>query len=307
MTTKVRTRIIRWTVLALTIVAFGGSYRHGVEWVDQHTTGEGPGFWEWVTAALPEVMVIVAVLSYPDRPRDPRVWFTGTSAVAWTLWANGASAGPGLSGLVVAMWPAWAALTALALMGHPGKLTPEPIIAVPEPVKPQVIDLDQETDDEAKARRKQSRHARRTRERLAQVEDVDRLRVFERDEWTCHICAGPVDRELPNSDPMGPTLDHVVPLSAGGLHSYKNVKLAHRRCNESKGGPPVGPRRARGPVSRSDGLAWALDHDQVPSSVQIMEYMDTSLSTAKRVRKLAQDRRARAGMAGMANQAGTHE
>jgi hypothetical protein len=37
MTPRVRQMIIRWTVLALTLVAFGGSYRHGVMWVHLHT------------------------------------------------------------------------------------------------------------------------------------------------------------------------------------------------------------------------------------------------------------------------------
>lgn len=29
--------------------------------------------------------------------------------------------------------------------------------------------------------------------------------------------------------------DHVVPLAMGGDHTYNNVKVAHRRCNEEKG------------------------------------------------------------------------
>jgi hypothetical protein len=149
MTAKARQKIIKWTVLALTLVAFGGSYRHGVMWVHLHTgrppgmslqdwTRRTPGFWEWVTAALAEVMVFVAVLSYAVRPRDPRVWATGVTAVAWTLWANGASAGHGVSGLVIAMWPAWAALTALTLVGHPGALDEPSVDLVHEPAEPAV-------------------------------------------------------------------------------------------------------------------------------------------------------------------------
>jgi 5-methylcytosine-specific restriction endonuclease McrA len=34
---------------------------------------------------------------------------------------------------------------------------------------------------------------------------------------------------------MSPTLDHVVPLVAGGLHDPANVRLAHLTCNSRKG------------------------------------------------------------------------
>jgi len=33
---------------------------------------------------------------------------------------------------------------------------------------------------------------------------------------------------------MYPSIDHVVPLSRGGLHEWGNVKLAHRICNSIK-------------------------------------------------------------------------
>jgi 5-methylcytosine-specific restriction endonuclease McrA len=31
-----------------------------------------------------------------------------------------------------------------------------------------------------------------------------------------------------------PSIDHIVPLSKGGLHSWKNIQLAHRSCNVVK-------------------------------------------------------------------------
>lgn len=33
---------------------------------------------------------------------------------------------------------------------------------------------------------------------------------------------------------MYPSIDHVRPLSRGGLHEWGNVKLAHRICNSIK-------------------------------------------------------------------------
>jgi 5-methylcytosine-specific restriction endonuclease McrA len=61
------------------------------------------------------------------------------------------------------------------------------------------------------------------------VEDVDPLVVFERDKAICGICRKLVDV---NSNWE---LDHIVPLSKQGPHSYANIQLAHRRCNRSKG------------------------------------------------------------------------
>jgi hypothetical protein len=126
MSAETRAKLIRWTVILLTVAAFAGSYNHSAAWAALH----GPdGFWAYFTAAIPEIMVITAVLKAQDYARDPAVWITGVSAVAFTLWANGASADPGASGMVVALWPAYAAVMALWLMGHaspspaPAKLT----------------------------------------------------------------------------------------------------------------------------------------------------------------------------------------
>lgn len=37
-----------------------------------------------------------------------------------------------------------------------------------------------------------------------------------------------------------PSIDHVFPLSKGGLHSWDNVKLAHHYCNTIKSDKVVG-------------------------------------------------------------------
>lgn len=64
--------------------------------------------------------------------------------------------------------------------------------------------------------------------------------VFARDNGVCHLCGKDVDRSLSFTDAMGPTMDHLVPLVAGGAHSLANVALAHRSCNSSKGTRAVG-------------------------------------------------------------------
>lgn len=70
----------------------------------------------------------------------------------------------------------------------------------------------------------------------AQGEDINCLDIFERDEWVCHICSGPVDRKVRFPDPMCATIDHIVPISAPDSpgHVKNNVATAHKACNEYK-------------------------------------------------------------------------
>ena len=97
---------------------------------------------------------------------------------------------------------------------------------------------------EVLATRRASRRARdqRRRDRLAAatVEVVDPRSVFERDDWTCYLCRRPVDPSLSGRHRLGATLDHIVPLVAGGEHSYANVRTAHQRCNSAKGARVAG-------------------------------------------------------------------
>lgn len=55
--------------------------------------------------------------------------------------------------------------------------------------------------------------------------------LIERDESTCGICGELVTE---STGPMKPSIDHIIPLSRGGLHSEENIQLAHYRCNLSK-------------------------------------------------------------------------
>ena len=59
--------------------------------------------------------------------------------------------------------------------------------------------------------------------------------VFERDGWVCGLCGEDVDRSLKWPDPMSVSLDHVIPVSMGGMHSMVNLQTAHLFCNVSKG------------------------------------------------------------------------
>lgn len=76
---------------------------------------------------------------------------------------------------------------------------------------------------------------RDARRRAQSGSRVYRAKVFERDGWTCRLCGKPVDREARVPEPLAATLDHVVPLSLGGAHSYANIQTAHFSCNSVKG------------------------------------------------------------------------
>lgn len=80
-----------------------------------------------------------------------------------------------------------------------------------------------------------ARHERRVRVEAATTERFDPQDVYERDNWLCSLCGFPVDRELAWPDPLCASLDHVVPLAAGGEHSRANTQLAHWICNVRKG------------------------------------------------------------------------
>ena len=74
------------------------------------------------------------------------------------------------------------------------------------------------------ARRKaQNRRARK----LDQfIEDVDPMVVYARDEGLCGICGTTIYGDF--------HVDHVIPLSKGGEHSYANTQAAHPECNLRK-------------------------------------------------------------------------
>lgn len=68
--------------------------------------------------------------------------------------------------------------------------------------------------------------------------DITLEKLFERDGGICWICGMMCDyndKVMRNKTTIAgnlfPSIDHVKPLSEGGEHSWKNIKLAHRICN----------------------------------------------------------------------------
>lgn len=85
------------------------------------------------------------------------------------------------------------------------------------------------------------RLARKMRQRTQTVEAVNPIKVFERDGWRCQLCKRPTPRKLRGSlDDRAPELDHILPVSVGGEHSYLNTQCACRACNAAKSNKPMG-------------------------------------------------------------------
>lgn len=65
------------------------------------------------------------------------------------------------------------------------------------------------------------------------VENFDRIDIFERDDWTCQAC----HVRCSEPDPYNlraATVDHIVPLAAGGEHSRANAQTLCLSCNSAK-------------------------------------------------------------------------
>ena len=59
-----------------------------------------------------------------------------------------------------------------------------------------------------------------------------RFALYDRDEWTCQICYGPVPLVTVAPHPLSPSLDHIVPQSMRpGDHRDENLRLCHLLCN----------------------------------------------------------------------------
>ena len=79
---------------------------------------------------------------------------------------------------------------------------------------------------------------------------LTRRAVFARDGWVCQYCGLQAEN-----------VDHVVPKSRGGEHSWENVVAACRRCNSKKENRlphEVGLKLHREPFVPSDGLRLSL-------------------------------------------------
>lgn len=82
---------------------------------------------------------------------------------------------------------------------------------------------------------------------------LSRKEVFMRDNYICQYC-GKRGGDL--------TIDHIIPRSRGGEHTWENVVTACRSCNHRKGGKTLQQAHMRlltEPVEPSAGIYYAID------------------------------------------------
>lgn len=108
----------------------------------------------------------------------------------------------------------------------------------------------------------------------APVENVSHAAVFERDQWICHLCSGPIDRKLRGKHPQMVSLDHVIPVSDPAYpgHVWENLAAAHLLCNTRKG--PTATQHDWDlynelRVLRAEGELWPLKRPALPLPQQL--------------------------------------
>lgn len=72
--------------------------------------------------------------------------------------------------------------------------------------------------------------------------DISLTKLTMKDERKCKICGSLIDEQDYEIDERGnfvvgklyPSIDHIIPISKGGTHTWNNVQLAHHHCNTIK-------------------------------------------------------------------------
>lgn len=78
--------------------------------------------------------------------------------------------------------------------------------------------------------RRNYEHVRRTKIRSTATK-FTKQQVLDKTNGCCGICGEPIDLTLKHPDKNSFSIDHIVPVSKGGVHTLGNVQAAHLLCN----------------------------------------------------------------------------
>jgi 5-methylcytosine-specific restriction endonuclease McrA len=90
---------------------------------------------------------------------------------------------------------------------------------------------------ECQKRRLYLERRKRKAQRKNQMKNGERVDIkilLERDNYKCGICNKRVNANYNWEDQYAATIDHIIPLSLGGEHTYQNTRIAHNICNRRR-------------------------------------------------------------------------
>ena len=78
------------------------------------------------------------------------------------------------------------------------------------------------------------RYIQKTSEYGGRYQKLDRFKIYHKARYRCYICDVRVE-VTPKLVDNQASLDHIIPLSKGGDHTYENTRCCCRKCNLEKG------------------------------------------------------------------------
>lgn len=98
-----------------------------------------------------------------------------------------------------------------------------------------------------KAYKKRRGHNRKRYKGITVDSGISLFKLAKRDSDICQLCGLKVDwtdkietEKAVICGDMYPSIDHIKPISLGGMHSWDNIQLAHRGCNTKKNNRFIG-------------------------------------------------------------------
>lgn len=100
--------------------------------------------------------------------------------------------------------------------------------------------LERSSPDQERLRRRRACATRHARLGNKRHEAGRWRRICARDGFVCWLCGEPIDPGFRGPHRLGPSVDHVVPIVAGGSDDDSNLRPAHYGCNSRRGAARFG-------------------------------------------------------------------